>query len=94
MDTAEIKNGTWTLRVTCHEDGVWKALLDRLWIIDERFRCARFVLVGGPTVLVSAQELDAAIGFSMPPARMRCPLKIDPEARTINGYSVDLHAEA
>ena len=93
MNTAEIENGTWTLRVIRHEDGVWKTLLNRLWVIDQRFRRARFVLEDGPTVLISAEDLDAAIDFSMPPARMRCPLKIDPEARTINGYSVDLHEE-
>jgi hypothetical protein len=94
MNSSEIKDGTWTLRVVDCEDGVWEAKLDRLWVISQKFRRARFVLVGGPTVLVSAQDLDNAIDFSMPPAEMRCPLRIDPERKTINDYSVDLHEEA
>jgi len=93
MDTSEIKNGTWTLRVLDCEDGVWKVDLDRLWVINQKFQRARFVLAGGPTVLVSAQDLDGAIDFSMPPAKMRCPLRIDPARKTINDYSVELYAE-
>jgi len=94
MNTEEVIDGTWTLRVPDCEDGVWRVELDRLWIINQKFRRARFDLVGGPTVLVSAQDLDAAIDFSMPPAKMRCPVQIDPERKTINGFSVDLCGDA
>jgi hypothetical protein len=93
MDPSQINGGTWTLRVLDRETGVWKVDVDRLWVIDQKFRRARFDLVGGPTVLVSGKNLDDAIDFSMPPARMRWPLRIDPERKTINDYSVDLHAE-
>jgi hypothetical protein len=94
MNTPEIEDGTWTLRVPDSEQGVWKASVDRLWVIDRRFRQARFVLVGGPTVLVSADDLDRAIDASMSPAKMKCLLSINPETSTINNHAVILQIEA
>jgi hypothetical protein len=29
----------------------------------------------------------------MPPAKMRCPLRIDPESRRINGQTVEMQFE-
>ena len=88
-----VKDGTWTLRVADRGGSVWTVVLDRLWIIDRRFQRARFVLVGGPTVLISAADLDKAIDSSVPPAKMQCPLEIDPEKETINGQSVEMQSE-
>lgn len=89
----EIRDGTWTVRVTDNEDGIWSTVLDRLWVINPRFKRARFVLAGGPTILVSARDLDKALDETMAPGKMRCLLKLDPHNRSINGQAVNMELE-
>jgi hypothetical protein len=61
--------------------------------MDDRFQQARFVLVGGPTVLVSAGELRRALDATTAPGRLICSVRIDPRKSTINGQPVHLQTE-
>jgi hypothetical protein len=58
--------------------------------MDTRFRRARFVLEGGPTILVSAEDLRQLVAHRNPRDRSLCPLRINPTESTINGEKVDL----
>jgi hypothetical protein len=60
----------------------------RPWFKDDRFQQARFILVGGPTVLVSAADLRRALDASTAPGRLICSVRIDPEKSTINDQPV------
>jgi hypothetical protein len=68
-------------------------MIQRTWIINDRFQRARFVLVGGPTILVPAEDLQRALDTTLP-VRLLCSLRIDPWNSTINGQPVHLQFEA
>jgi hypothetical protein len=57
MAEQKTEAGTWTQRVSWHKGGVWRTIIFKSSVTDDRFRCARFVLVDGPTILVSGEDL-------------------------------------
>src|SRR5439155_11509741 len=61
MKTCQIEDGTWTRRVVTHKNGVWRTVIFEPWVTESSFRRARFVLVGGPTILVPAQDLRRVV---------------------------------
>jgi len=63
------------------------------WVSDSRFRQARFVLVGGPSILVPAEDLRRVVGQTKLRGRFAVPLRIDPKASTINGQRVEVRIE-
>jgi|PlaIllAssembly_1097288.scaffolds.fasta_scaffold3245153_1 hypothetical protein len=96
MADQKIEDGTWTLRVTWHKAGIWRTIIFKPSVTDSRFRRARFVLVDGPTVLVSADDLRRIVEQKLEqlrPGGLACPLSIDPVASTINKQKVDLSIE-
>ena len=88
MSIFKTQDGTWTRRVVVRKKGTWRTSVLRPWIVDERFQQARFILVGGPIVLVSAGDLRRALDASTAPGRLICSVRIDPEKSTINGHPV------
>jgi hypothetical protein len=88
MSTFKTQAGIWTRRVAVRKKGTWRTSVLRPWIIDDRFQQARFILVGGPTVLVSAGDLRRALAATTAPGRLICSVRIDPEKSTINGQPV------
>ena len=59
-------------------------------ITDGRLQRARFILEGGPTILVLAEDLRQVVAHRNPRHGSLCPLHINPTERTINGEKVDL----
>ena len=94
MRKADIQDGTWTQRSVNCRNGVWGAFIFEPWVTDMRFRQARFILEGGPTVLVSAEDLQQVVAGTKRRGKLAVPLRIDPQKGTINGQKVDFHAEA
>jgi hypothetical protein len=94
MKTAEIHDGTWTLRVTVLKDGIWRTLVNKSWVTDVRFRQARFVFVGGSTVVVSSTDLRRACDASKIPSDLLYSLHFDLENGTINNQSALFQIEA
>ena len=88
MSTFKTQDGTWTRRVAVRQKGTWRTSVLRPWLKDHRFQQARFILVGGPTVLVSADDLRRALDASTAPGRLICSVRIDPEKSPINGQPV------
>jgi hypothetical protein len=88
MSTFKTQDGTWTRRVAVRQKGTWRTSVLRPWVKDHRFQQARFILVGGPTVLVSADDLRQALDASTAPGKLICSVRIDPEKSTINGQPV------
>jgi len=93
MTTCEIQDGTWTRRVATHKNGVWRTIIFEPWVTDSRFRHARFVLVGGPTILVLAEDLRRVVAQTEMRGRIAYPLRIEPDASTINRQKVDVSIE-
>jgi hypothetical protein len=93
MRDCEIQDGTWTQRIVTHRSGVWRTIIFEPWVTDRRFRRARFVLVGGPTVLVPAEHLRRVVAKTKVRGRVACPLRVEPGASTINKQKVQFHVE-
>ncbi len=67
-------------------------MIESAAISGDRFRRARFDLVGGPTVLVTADDLQRAVETTVP-VRLMCSLRIDLERSTINDQPVHFQVE-
>jgi hypothetical protein len=91
MKDVDIQDGTWTHRALSRKPGIWSALICEPWVTDARFRQARFILDGGPTVLVSAEDLRRVVAGTRRRGKVAVPLRIHPEKGTINGQTVELH---
>jgi hypothetical protein len=89
----EMQDGTWTLRVHRNKKGKWWAIIVEQWITDNRFRRARFVLDNGPTVLVSAHELQRVVATIQVRGEHAIPLQIDPKSGTISHQKVAMEFE-
>jgi hypothetical protein len=93
MNERELKDGTWTQRVVTHRGPVWRTIIRESSLEDGRFRRARFVLEGGPTIVVSAEELRQVVAHRNPRHKSLCPLRINPTESTINGEKVEIQTQ-
>jgi hypothetical protein len=93
MNDRELKDGTWTQRVVTHRGPVWRTTIWESSLEDGRFRRARFVLEGGPTIVVSAEELRQVVAHRNPRHKSLCPLRINPTESTINGEKVEIQTQ-
>ena len=93
MKDCKMQDGTWTRRVVTHKSDVWRTIIFEPWVSDRRFRQARFVLVGGPTIVVPAEDLRRVVAQTEVRGRTACPLRIEPNASTINRQKVELHVQ-
>ncbi len=89
-----IVDGTWTIRCLPRTPDVWRGLVLRSWIRDERFQRARLVLDGGPVVFASAQDLRAVAAASSSPERSWLTIRLELSGSRINGTAVELQREA
>lgn len=72
MRDKETEDGTWTLRVPWHNEGIWRTMIFKSWVTGSSFRCARFVLDGGPTILVPAADLRQVVERKLAPGKSVC----------------------
>jgi hypothetical protein len=95
MGNIEIEDGTWTLRVTHQRQGIWTAWMTRPSVLHSRFQRARLVLADERVLLVSAEQLRAALRSWLddPTGRTHHPAKIDPEKGTVDGLPVEMTYE-
>jgi hypothetical protein len=90
----QTQDGTWTRRVPVLKNGTWKTFILKPWVTDDQFCQARFILVGGPTVLVSADDLRRACNASKTRSELMYSLRFDLEKDTINNQPVHFQTEA
>jgi len=88
-DESDAQRGTWTQRVTAHADGVWESIIYQDIIDRPQFRRARFALDGGPTIIVTSDQLRRIISQSTTQDNEGCRLRIEPAANAINGIPLD-----
>ena len=95
MEASKIEDGTWTLRVPHQRHGVWSVWLSRSDVLHPRFTRARFVLGDEQTILISADQVRAALRewLSDPAGRSLRPVKIDTERSTVDGFAVEIEPE-
>ena len=92
METLSLEDGTWTIRVPHHHGSVWTAWISRSSVSHPRFQRARFVLGDEQTILISAEQLRAALSAWLAEAGGRSvrPVKIDTDKSTLDGFSVEI----
>ncbi len=96
MARAVITNGTWTRNAVWEHDGIWRTDIFKTTLADPRLHCARFVLKGGPTVTVPAEELKRVLAGGADHyegGKIWGPFNIDPKAKTINDINVNMEIE-
>jgi len=96
MSRARIIGGIWTRNVPWEKNGVWRTDMFKSVLADERLRQARFVLAGGPTVLVSAADLKRVLAGGHDHyygRKIWGPFNIDPKGGTIDEHRVEMHVE-
>lgn len=89
---ASIVNGVWTRNVPWKNRGVWRTDIFKTVLSDRRLQQCRFVLKGGPTVLVPAEELRRVLGGGAEhyDGKIWGPFDIDPAAHTIDRQRVQM----
>ena len=92
MEDAAIEDGTWTLRVARQRQGIWTAWMTRPAVLYPRFQQARLILADGRVLLISADQLRAALRrwLDDPAGHAHHPVKIDPEKGTVDGSPVEI----
>lgn len=75
--------------------GVWRTDMFKSVLADDRLQEAAFICKAGPTIIVPADDLRRVLprGAEHYGAQIWGPFSIDPEAKTIEGYSVAMTLE-
>lgn len=96
MSRARIHNGVWTRNVPWASNGEWRTDIFKSVLSDSALQQCRFVLEGGPTVLIPADELRRAIvgGADHYEQKIWGPFNINPTAKTVNGQPVQMETAA
>jgi len=96
MSRAKITNGVWTRNVPWEKDGEWRTDMFKSVLADPRLRQARFVLVGGPTVLIPVEDLRRVLvgGRDHYYGRIWGPFNINPKRGTVDGQKVQMEVLA
>ena len=70
--------------------GVWYATVWKTWVMDSRFRCARFAFDDGTAILVPADDLKAVLArWLADREHIFMPrIRINPTEGTLNGIPV------
>ncbi len=92
ISKAQITNGRWKRRVTWEKDGVWRTDMFKSVLRDERLREAEFICVGGPSIIIPAEDLRTVLPrlHDHYGEQIWGPFSIDPTACTIDGYPVHM----
>ena len=97
MSKARIPNGVWTRNVPWEKDGEWRTDMFKTVLADSRLRQARFVLAGGPTVLVPVEELRRVLEGGRDHYyghKIWGPFNINPKRGTIDRQKVQMEIVA
>src|SRR6266849_10774235 len=92
MPRARIANGIWTRKVPWEHNGEWRTDTFKSTLSDPRLRFARFVLQGGPTVVIAAEELRRVLagGRDHYGFEIWGPFNINPRAGTVDGKRIQM----
>jgi hypothetical protein len=92
MGRAQITNGIWTRNVTWEHNGEWRSDVFKSTLSDVRLKQVRFILKGGPIVLMPASELRRILesGTDHYGGKIWGPFKIIPRTKTVNGQEVQM----
>jgi hypothetical protein len=93
MGRAIIVQGVWTRTVTWQHGGEWRTDMFKSTLSDIRLLFAKFVLKGGPTVIIPAEELRRVIvgGPDHYAGKIWGPFNICPKTTTVNREKVRMN---
>lgn len=97
MSRARITDGIWTRNVPWQKEGEWRTDMFKSVLADSRLRRARFVLVGGPIVVIPVEELRRVLVGGRDHYygnKIWGPFNINPTRGTIDGRDVQMRVEA
>ncbi len=96
MARARITNGIWTRNATWEHNGEWRSDIFKRTLADPRLQFARYVLKGGPTVTIPAEELRRVLegGRDHYGAEIWGPFNINPKAHTVDGHKIQMEVAA
>ena len=93
MGRAIITNGVWTRNVPWKHNGEWRTDIFKSTLSDYRLRFARFVLNGGPAIVIPADDLRRAVagGRNHYADKIWGPFNINPRTGTVDGNEVQMN---
>jgi hypothetical protein len=96
MSRAKITDGVWTRNVPWEKDGEWRTDMFKSVLADPRLLQARFVLAGGPTVLIPVEDLRRVLvgGRDHYYGEIWGPFNINPKRGTVDGHKVQMEVVA
>lgn len=82
---AKIVKGKWSRKVPWKQNSVWRADIFKSVLDDSRLEIAEFVLKGGPTVQIPAQELRRVLigGSDHYGSQIWGPFNINPQSKKL-----------
>ena len=97
MSRALIVNGVWSRRVPAkwQQNGKWRTAIFKSVLTDSRLKQCRYILEGGPTVVIPVKEMRHAIedGPDYNDGRIWGPFNIDPIRKTVADTTVKMQFE-
>jgi hypothetical protein len=92
MRRAKIHEGVWTRAVPWQHDGQWRADIFKSTLSDIRLLFAKFVLKGGPVIVIPVGELRRAVvgGPDHYAGKIWGPFNICPKTASVNGIKVQM----
>ena len=92
MARATITNGVWTRNVPWEHNGEWRTDTFKKTLSDYRLRFAKFVLHGGSTIVIPADDLRRAVagGRDHYADKIWGPFNINPKTGTVDGIKVQM----
>ena len=91
MSRAKILDGKWTRKVPWKQNGEWRTDIFKSVLSDPRLTECRFVLKGGPTVAISADELRRVlVGGPATGGKDLGPVNINPVKNIVGGQKVQI----
>jgi hypothetical protein len=97
MSQAKIVRGVWTRKAPekWQKNGEWRTAIYKSVLSDRRLRTCRYVLEGGPVVLISVEEMKRAVegGPDYSDGAIWGPFNIDPRRKTVAGVQVKMLEE-
>jgi hypothetical protein len=93
MGRAKITNGVWTRNVPWEHNGEWRTDIFKSTLSDCRLRFARFVLNGGPAIVIPADDLRRVItgGPNHYANKIWGPFNINPTTGTVDRNRVQMN---
>jgi hypothetical protein len=92
MSRAKILEGIWTRNVPWRQNGEWRTDIFKSVLSDARLIECRFVLKGGPTIVILVEELRRVLvgGPDHYSGDIWGPFNINPAQNTLAGQKVQM----